>query len=457
MKIAEFTSLIISRFGYKPTADQEKALLTFGRFLADRSAGSVMIMRGSAGTGKTSLASAMVRTFHSLGQKLMLLAPTGRAAKVFARNSGMQAYTIHRKIYREKAYTGTTGEYRLNDNLHHSTLFFVDEASMCSSELLRDLVSYVYQGDNCRLMLIGDSAQLPPVGEEESPALQDNILQMLGLRVYSCNLNEVLRQTQDSGILWNATMIRQMITHDELTELPKVRFEGFADIINLPGNEVVEAIADSYSSAGEDETIVITRSNKSANIYNQGIRTTVLDREDRLCGGDRIMIVKNKYGIEGAPRQLTFIANGDSAVVRRVHNIRELYGFNFADVTMEFPDYDDAELDTTVILDTLISESPALTSEESERLYNNVMEDYADLPLKHDRLQKLKQDSYFNALQIKFAYAVTCHKAQGGQWKHVYIDQGYMTDDMLTPDYLHWLYTAFTRATSRLYLVNWKQ
>lgn len=465
MKIQEFINQIITEFGFQPTSDQLQALETFGRFLADRDMRSVMIMRGSAGTGKTSLAGAMVRTFHRLGQKLQLMAPTGRAAKVFARNCGLPAYTIHRRIYREKSYTGLNGDFSVNNNMYKNTLFMIDEASMCSSDLLPDLVNYVYSGDNCRMLLIGDKAQLPPVGEDEAPALDAEVLQYAGLRVYECDLNEVLRQSNTSGILYNATIVRQMITHDEATELPKISFSGFADIVVMPGNEIVDSISDSYYNVGEDETIVVTRSNKTANIYNQGIRNVVLDREDILCGGDRIMIVKNKYylpadstiskGDGKGEKALSFLANGDVCVVQRVRRQRELYGFKFADVTLSFPDYDDIEIEQTAILDTLMAEAPALTEQQSEDLYNRVIEDYADVPLKRNRLQKLKEDVYYNALQIKFAYAVTCHKAQGGQWQHVYVDQGYMTDDMLTPDYIHWLYTAFTRATEKLFLVNW--
>jgi ATP-dependent exoDNAse (exonuclease V) alpha subunit len=280
------------------------------------------------------------------------------------------------------------------------------------------------------------------------------------MKVYECHLNQVLRQRpleggQGSGVLWNATMIRPMITHDEITALPRIRFEGFADIQSVPGDELIETLASSYSHVGLDETIVITRSNKRANIYNQGIRNTVLDREDELCRGDQLMIVKNNYFWTEGSKDIPFIANGDIAVVQRVRNVHELYGFRFAEVTMQFPDYDNYELTATVILDSLTTEAPALTHEQQEQLYNAVIEDYADIPQKVDRIKKMKSDRYYNALQVKFAYAVTCHKAQGGQWAHVYLDQGYMTDDMLTPDYIHWLYTAFTRATEKLYLVNW--
>ena len=522
LKIQEFIDEVVREFGFTPTHDQLNALETFACFLADREQNCVMVMRGSAGTGKTSLAGAMVRTFTRLGQKLLLMAPTGRAAKVFAMNSGHTAFTIHRKIYREKSYSGIGGQFNLNDNMYKNTLFMIDEASMIgrgggmtndfgTGDLLSDLVQFVYNGQNCRMLLVGDCAQLPPVGEEEAPALHAEVLEAMGLKVYECDLREVLRQSQDSGILVNATYIRSLtpgpsprrgeillqsdsglidsnmgesrlnssfsprrgkvqtasdsgldfseFSCDNLLKvgLPRIRFKGFADIVMVPGDELVERISSSYADVGMDETMVVTRSNKRANVYNQGIRATVLDREDELCTGDLLMVVKNKYldKPQGDHGQLAFIANGDRVKVQRVRNIRELFGFRFADVWLQFPDYDDFEMQQTVVLDTLTTEAPALTHEQQEQLYEAVMEDYADIPLKRDRMAKLKQDEYFNALQIKYAYAVTCHKAQGGQWAHVYIDQGYMTDDMLTPDYIHWLYTAFTRATEKLFLVNW--
>ena len=455
-------------FGFTPTSEQAYALDVFARFMTDRDDQVVMIMRGSAGTGKTTLAGAIVRAMAALQQKMILLAPTGRAAKVFSLNAGHAAYTIHRRIYRQKS-AGDLSSFNLNDNLNRDTLFIIDEASMIANQgygdsafgsgcLLDDLMTFVYQsgrGSNCRMLLIGDKAQLPPVGEDESPALMADVLRCYGMRVYECDLNQVLRQGEESGILWNATQIRQMITHDEMTQLPKIRFAGFSDIQMVPGGELIDALSTSYYRVGTDETIVITRSNKRASIYNQGIRSQVLDREDELCRGDQLMIVKNNYFWTEGSKEIPFLANGDIAVVQRVRHLHELYGFRFAEVTMQLPDYDDFELTATVCLDTLTSEAPALTREQQEQLYNAVMEDYADIPQKAERIKKMKTDRYYNALQVKFAYAVTCHKAQGGQWAHVYLDQGYMTDDMLTPDYIHWLYTAFTRATEQLYLVNW--
>lgn len=459
---------ILQDFGFEPTHDQRNALQTFAQFMTDRRDNAVMILRGSAGTGKTSLAGAIVRAVTRLRIKVSLLAPTGRAAKVFSLNAGLAASTIHRKIYREKAFNGTDGQFQLNNNMFRNMLFMVDEASMISTSqnntmfgsgcLLDDLVQYIYNsGGNCRLLLIGDKAQLPPVGEQESPALRFDVLQGYGLHVYECDLNEVLRQSQHSGILWNATTIRQMISRNTATQLPKIRLEGFADISIVSGDELIESIASSYATVGTDETMVITRSNKRANIFNQGIRNTILGCEDELTTGDLVMVVKNKYLEKDRSTDLSFIANGDHAVVRRVRNIRELYGFRFADVSLEFPDYNKTELDTVVVLDTLVAEAPALTQEQNTKLFQSVMEDYTDIPRKADRMKQLREDQYFNAMQIKFGYAVTCHKAQGGQWAHIYLDQGYMTDEMLTTDYIHWLYTAFTRATEHLYLVNWNK
>ena len=506
MIIDELKYKILQQFSFPPTQEQAHALEVFAEFLTDRDPHAVMILRGSAGTGKTTLSGAIVRTLKEIRQKVMLLAPTGRAAKVFSLNSGSPAYTIHRRIYREKSFSGVEGQFNLNDNLYTDTLFMVDEASMIANMglggmsfgsgcLLDDLVHFVYQGRNDRLLLIGDKAQLPPVGEEESPALHAAMLEGYGLKVYECDLNEVLRQSEESGILYNATMIRQMITHDDITQLPKIHFAGYSDIKPMPGAELIEALADSYHHVGLDDTIVVTRSNKRANIFNQGIRNMVLDREEELSQGDILMIVKNNYywmeeerkkikekeieerrvksegtesgtathKVQSSKFQVqsndipAFLANGDRAKVLKVRRRIDLYGFRFATLLLQFPDYDNYELEATVLLDTLTSEAPALTHEQQEQLFHQIEEDYQDIPLKADRMKAIRQDQFFNALQVKFAYAVTCHKAQGGQWAHVYVDQGYMTDDMLNPDYIHWLYTAFTRATEMLYLVNWPE
>lgn len=462
---------ILEALGMEPTAEQDIAINVFCRFLMERDEQSVMILRGSAGTGKTTLAAAYVRMLLTMKQKIVLLAPTGRAAKVLSLYAGHPAYTIHRRIYRQRT-AGDMSAFNVNANLQSDTLFIIDEASMIANDgygdsafgsgrLLDDLIQYVYNGRNCRMMLIGDRAQLPPVGEEESPALQSDFMRGYGLQVFDCDLNEVLRQSSESGILYNATMIRTACFSDcgELL-LPKIRLKCFADIRVVPGDELIETMASSYSEVGLDETMVITRSNKRANIYNQGIRNMILGREEALSSGDMLMVVRNNYHWTSgesneSDRSRGFIANGDRMRIRRIRNIRNLYGFRFADITVEFPDYDDSELTATAMLDSLTSEAPSLTREQMELLYNNVMEDYADIPLKADRLKRLKQDPYYNALQIKFAYAITCHKAQGGQWAHIYLDQGYMTEEMLSADYIHWLYTAFTRASEKLFLVNW--
>ncbi|MCR5364599.1 MAG: AAA family ATPase [Prevotella sp.] len=469
----ELTYRIREALGLEPTAEQNETIDTFGRFMTDRHEEAVMVMRGSAGTGKTTLAAAIVKAMTTLGQKLVLLAPTGRAAKVFSLYAGHAAFTIHRRIYRQKSLEG---RFELSFNNAQNTLFIVDEASMIANgssfsdtifaggQLMDDLIRFVYNDRNCRILFIGDRAQLPPVGETESPALQSDVLRSYGLHVHECDLSQVLRQSQESGILWNATRIRSLGTAGEPSGLPKIRFAGFDDIRIVPGDELIETLTNSYSHVGMDETIVVTRSNKRANIYNQGIRNQVLDRDEELCTGDQLMIVKNNYywleeelrqATEKIEQPMSFLANGDRAVVRRVRHVHEQYGFRFAEVTMTFPDYDDYQLTVMTLLDTLTSEAPALTREQQELLYNKVMEDYADIPHKADRIKKVREDRYYNAVQVKFAYAATCHKAQGGQWAHVYIDQGYMTDDMLSADYLHWLYTAFTRATEQLYLVNW--
>lgn len=459
---------------FEPTGDQQAALVCFARFVREGGPRSAMLLRGAAGTGKTTLTAAIVQALRRVGQKFMLLAPTGRAAKVVAGYSHMAAHTIHRKIYRERKYEGSMGVFDLADNRSRDMLFIVDEASMIamggggggglfgSGCLLDDLISYVYSGEGCRLVLVGDRAQLPPVGETRSPALESGVVGGYGLEIYECELSEVVRQSLESGILWNATLIRHLITSEATGGIPTLRFTGFADIVNLRGGELIETLEDSYRQAGVDETMVVVRSNKRAKAYNLGIRATILGYEEELEREDMLMVVKNHYhvpvadpkaGTEGAPFE--FVANGDRCRVVRVAGVRELYGFRFADVTLSMPDYDDYEWTTTVILDSLATEAPALTAVQQEQLWQRVQEDYAHIRRKAERIRQMKEDRHLGALQIKYAYAVTCHKAQGGQWRHVYLDQGYMTEQMMGADYWHWLYTAFTRATERLYVVNW--
>lgn len=442
----------------------------------------LFLLRGYAGTGKTTLVGALVKTLVALKQPVVLMAPTGRAAKVFSAYAECPAYTIHKRIYRQKSLTDDTS-FSLNVNLSKHTLFIVDEASMVSNDglssttfgtgrLLDDLIQYVYSGEGCRLMLLGDTAQLPPVGEEESPALSSSLLASYGLHVYEKTLTQVMRQLSESGILYCATKIREELTSATEEYSPDVTrlatsFLGdtkvtFPDVSHVRGDELIESIESAYSRWGADDCMIICRSNKRANIYNLGVRNRILYREEELVTGDRIMVVKNNYywidrivREEKQAQPLSFIANGDIAVVRRVRRTREMYGFRYADVLLRFPDYDDYGMEATVLLDTLHSESPSLTREESERLFENVMEDYAHISQKKERYKQLREDPHYNALQIKYAYAVTCHKAQGGQWSAIYLDQGYLPPDTSAIDYYRWLYTAFTRATEQVYLVNW--
>ena len=455
-------------FHFQPTKEQDFVIKMLATFLLSPKSDLLFLLRGYAGTGKTSLVGALVKTLDMLKQKTILLAPTGRAAKVLSSYANHPAFTIHKKIYRQKSFADESASFSICDNLNKHTLFLVDEASMISNEglsgsmfgsgrLLDDLIQYVYSGEGCRLLILGDTAQLPPVGEEQSPALSAMMLAGYGLEVMEANLTQVVRQAESSGILWNATALRKLLVQDECYSLPKIRITGFPDVKIVPGNELMETLEACYDNDGLEETIVVCRSNKRANIYNNGIRSRILWREDELNNGDLLMIAKNNYYWTEQEKDMDFIANGELAVVQRVRRQSELYGFRFVDVTLTFPDQGNYELDANLLLDTLQSESPALTRADADRLFNAVLEDYADIPLKRERMKKMKADPYYNALQVKYAYAVTCHKAQGGQWKNVFIDQGYMSDEYLSPDYFRWLYTAFTRATGTLYLVNYPQ
>ena len=477
MIIDYLEDLIWEKFGFQPTSQQQEVVEMLCEFLLSEDGDSVFLLRGFAGTGKTSLVSALVGVMGELKRECVLIAPTGRAAKVFSMYAHHPAYTIHKRIYRQKSIDQDS-IFSLNYNMKANLLFICDEASMISwgeglsasmygtGRLLDDLVHFVYNGKGCRLILMGDTAQLPPVGEGESPALQDDVLAGYGLRTLSYTMTQVVRQTEESGILWNATHLRELMNKEDIFQLPKIRFHGFPDIQNIPGSELIEALEQCYHRDGLDETIVVTRSNKRANIYNNGIRAQILWRESELESGDMLMVAKNNYCYK--PSDSDFVANGDIVRIQRVRGERELYGFRFVDAELLFPDYGDCELECTLLLDTLHTEAPALTREQQEQLFCGVMADYEEINVakpgerpqwkratKPERLKALRQDPHYNALQVKYAYAITCHKAQGGQWANVFIDQGYMTDEMLGPDYFRWLYTAITRATQRVFLVNW--
>lgn len=451
---------------YEPNRQQRELLERLAAFVLDERDDTLFLLRGYAGTGKTSLVGALVKALTQLQSKVVLLAPTGRAAKVFARYAGHPAYTIHRRIYRQKSYSPDMEGFLVGENLAKHTLFIVDEASMIANasgagdgavygtgRLLDDLVEYVYSGEHCRLILLGDTAQLPPVGQERSPALDAGVLQGYGLAVQEYELREVARQAAESGILTNATRLREEMEQVPLP-MPRLRVQGYPDVEALIGEYLVERISDSYDRVGLDETIVITRSNKRANIFNQGIRNQILYREEELTAGDLLLVAKNNYFWSKEYKEIDFIANGDVARVVRVMKRTEMYGFRFADVLLHFPDLE-VEMEAKILLDTLSSDSPTLTREQQESLLAQVMADYYDITTRREKFKRLKSDPWFNALQVKYAYGVTCHKAQGGQWKHVYIDMGYIQQGAaLSLDFYRWLYTAFTRATEKIWLVN---
>ncbi len=455
---------IAQNLPYDLTEDQHSALNAIVDFLISTEPDRLLLLTGYAGTGKTSLIGAMVKTLSELKQKIILLAPTGRAAKVFSSYSNQEAMTIHKSIYRQKTYSNEPTGFLLANNLHKDTLFVVDEASMISNSengpiyfgsgrLLDDLIQYVYSGADCRLILIGDTAQLPPVMQMESPALNSDMLRCYNLQVEEATLTQVVRQNEDSGILFNATRLREALRNNAVEIYPKLRFKGFTDVRKIVGEELIEEISSAYSRDGIEDTIVITRSNKRAKIYNYGIRSRILYREEELSSGDRLMVAKNNYYWTSDCKEMSFMANGEIVQVLRVRRTYELYGFRFADVAVRFQDYD-LELDIKILLDTLPTEAPALPQEMSNKLFYTILEDYDDISTKSGRMKKMKTDPHYNAVQTKYAYAITCHKAQGGQWRNVFVDIGYITEDMLCEDLYRWLYTAFTRATRRLYFVN---
>lgn len=459
-----FPEQIRKNLPFEPTEEQQIALQAISRFLFDRNPDTLFLLKGFAGTGKSSLVGAIVKTMNQLKQKSVLLAPTGRAAKVFSVYAGQSAYTIHKMIYRQKAFSNEPTGFVQADNLHKHTLFIVDEASMISNDgidsfsfgsgrLLDDLIHYVYSGEGCRLMLMGDSAQLPPVGKADSPALNIDVLSGYGLEVSDCKLTQVVRQAEESGILYNATLIRKNLEEGEVNLFPKIHTESFKDIKTVSGEDLIDAIDSAYSRDGVGESIFITRSNKRAGIFNNGIRSRILYREEELEAGDLLMIARNNYYWGKDEKAIDFIANGDLIEVLRVRKTQELYDFRFAEVSVYFPDYE-MEMDIKILLDTLTTDTPSLPKEMNDKLFFNVLEDYADVIGKPAKMKKMKADPFYNAVQVKYGYAVTGHKAQGGQWKNVFLDLSYISEDHLGVDFYRWLYTAFTRATKVLYLVN---
>lgn len=460
------TDQIYTKLSFDATNNQKKIIEKLSAWLSDDDYSRIFLLNGYAGTGKTTIIAAFVAALKDLGFKPILLAPTGRAAKVLTRYSKLTAYTIHKKIYREKAISDYQSNFSLDYNREKDAIFIVDEASMLSTfaadsafgsgNLLDDLVQYVRQGKRCRLMLVGDDAQLPPVGEDFSPALQPAELLPYGDVEYG-TMDEVVRQSHDSGILFNATMLRCMLEKN-IYEIP--RFDlSFKDFRQVQGGELLEELQDCYDRFGRDETIVITRSNKRANRYNEGIRRHNLSAEEEIESGDMLMIVKNNYfyAEQDKDSPMSFVANGDVARLKRIRRFEEFYGFRFIDATLQFPDYDDYEMQAKIMMDTLSSESPSLTREQSNQLFIEVEKDYADITVKSKRYKAIRENPHFNAMQIKFAYAITCHKAQGGQWKAVFVDKCLFGDESMSRDMLRWLYTAITRATERLYLVNFDE
>ncbi|MFI3266993.1 MAG: AAA family ATPase [Rikenellaceae bacterium] len=458
------TSQIYRNFVFTPTFGQKKIIESFAQYISIDDYSSIFIINGYAGTGKTSLVGAITNAIKSLSINTILMAPTGRAAKVMSGYCNKKAFTIHRKIYRQKSLADYQSKFTLNVNKDKDTVYIVDEASMISGQsidsvfgsgnLLDDLISYVRSGTRCRLVILGDSAQLPPVGQDSSPALNPYEFDLFG-GAMTFTLDEVVRQEASSGILFNATLVRCMIEAG-IIDIPMFELAPYNDIERINGGELIEKIQDAYDTYGLDQTIVITRSNKRANRFNEGIRRMVLFAEEEIGSSDMLMIVKNNYfypeRLDDFP--LDFIANGDIARLRRIRRFRELYGFRFAQATLEFPDYDNIELDCNIILDTLSSESPSLTSEQNSKLFFSIAEDYPELTTKAKKYRAVRENEFFNAMQVKFSYAVTCHKAQGGQWRCVFIDQMLFGDSQMSLDLLRWLYTALTRATDKVYLVN---
>ncbi|MCX6233435.1 MAG: AAA family ATPase [Bacteroidetes bacterium] len=467
MNISDIERLLLRQFPYNPTEGQKKFILKLSQFLIDFEKPSLFILKGYAGTGKTTVVSALVQMLSLLGKQSVLLAPTGRAAKVLAAYSGHQAFTIHKKIYQPRVASDGSIIMTLAQNTHSNTLFIVDEASMIQNDnpndfslfsqrnVLDDLFSYVSQGRNCKLLLIGDTAQLPPVGLSISPALDTAYLKnAYHITIELHELTEVVRQAHDSGILYNATLLRKKIKTTAATP-PFFSVSSFDDVVEINGVDFEDLLNKAYSTHGWSDVVVICRSNKRANMYNQEIRRRILYQDSEITAGDLLMVVKNSYFWLPPDSHAGFIANGDIIEIMRIRRIYEMYEFRFADVLVRMLDYpDEKEFDTRILLDTLTSESPSLSSDDNRRFFSIVMEDYADMEKRSSRVEQVKNNPYYNALQVKFAYALTCHKTQGGQWNTVFIDQGYVRDEMINVEFMRWLYTALTRAKEKVYLVN---
>jgi exodeoxyribonuclease-5 len=468
MTKSEFYSIIKQSFPFKPTAKQDILLLQLSEFIFDKNKNGLYLLKGYAGTGKTTIISAFVNNLWKAKKSAVLMAPTGRAAKVIANYSKKEAFTIHRKIYFPKKDRGGGVKFVLQPNKHKNTIFIVDEASMIpdtpgdsklfeNGSLLDDLIQYVYAGHNCKLLLIGDTAQLPPVKLELSPALDENNLNLnYDKLVTKIELDEVMRQNHDSGILENATELRETLSSGFFDSF-KFNLLGFKDIIRLiDGHDIIDAINDAYSTLGNEEMALIVRSNKRANLYNQQIRSRILFNENELSAGDYLMVVKNNYYWVKPTTEAGFIANGDIIEVLEIFSIKELYDFRFAEVKVRMVDYPKmSPFETVLLLDTISAETPSLPYEESNRLYQEVQKDYEDETSNYKKFLKIKGNKYFNALQVKFSYAITCHKSQGGQWNTVFVEQPYLPNG-IDKDYLRWLYTAVTRATEKLYLIGFK-
>lgn len=468
MKSKEFYTLLINQFPFEVTVQQDIVLQQLSDFIFESSSNGLYLLKGYAGTGKTSIIGTLVNNLWNIKKSAVLMAPTGRAAKVLSNYSGKEAFTIHKKIYFPKKDKSGAVKFILQPNKHKKTIFIVDEASMIpdipgdsklfeNGSLLDDLVQYVYSGFQCKLLLIGDTAQLPPVKLDLSPALNsDNLELNYNKEVYKMELTEVVRQQKDSGILENATALREALS-DAIFDSFKFDLEGFKDIVRLiDGHDIMDAINDAYSNLGNEETAIIVRSNKRANQYNQQIRSRILFNDYELTAGDYLMVVKNNYFWIKPTSEAGFIANGDIIEVLEVFHIKELYGFRFAEVKVRMVDYPKMRpFETVLLLDTISSETPSLPYEESNRLYQEVMKDYENETSKYRKFLKVKNNEFFNALQVKFSYAMTCHKSQGGQWHTVFVEQPYLPNG-IDRDYLRWLYTAVTRAKEKLYLIGFK-